>query len=124
MSAEARSLIADCLQKNPKERIKLDLVPRHPFMTGREKTDASRMCDSGMYTMTTVATTHHTRAQLTAISETEWSEGRAQPSGHHQLGSSHSEPHPRHPPSPPVRMKSRYVSFSWHCTVCCLHHYL
>ncbi|XP_050688434.1 serine/threonine-protein kinase PLK4-like [Eriocheir sinensis] len=106
VSAEARSLIADCLQKNPKERIKLELVPSHPFMTGGGKTDASRMCDSGMYTMTTVATTHHTRAPLTAISETEWSEGPGQPSGHHPPGSTHSELRPRHPPSPPVRMKS------------------
>lgn len=107
VSAEARSLIADCLQKNPKERIKLELVPSHPFMTGGGKTDASRMCDSGMFTMTTVATTHHTRTPLTAISETQWSEGSVQASGHHHQGSTHSEPHPRHPSSPPIRMKSR-----------------
>ncbi|KAG0710829.1 Serine/threonine-protein kinase PLK4 [Chionoecetes opilio] len=105
VSGEARSLIADCLQKNPKERIKLDLVPSHPFMTGRSKADASRVSDSGMYTMTTVATTHHTRAPLAVISESEWSEGCAQPSGHHP-GSLHSEAHLRHPSSPPVRMKS------------------
>ncbi|KAK8402007.1 hypothetical protein O3P69_001231 [Scylla paramamosain] len=105
VSAEARSLIADCLKKNPKERIKLDLVPSHPFMTSGGRTDASRVCDSGMYTMTTVATTHHTRAPLAAISESEWSEGVVQPSGHHP-GNTHSEPHLRYPPSPPVRMKS------------------
>ncbi|XP_045117603.1 serine/threonine-protein kinase PLK4-like isoform X2 [Portunus trituberculatus] len=107
VSTEARSLIADCLKKNPKERIKLDLVPNHPFMTGEGRTDVSRVCDSGMYTMTTVATTHHTRAPLAAISESEWSEGDGgvQPSGH-QPCNTHSEPHPRYPPSPPVRMKS------------------
>ncbi|KAG7161727.1 serine/threonine-protein kinase PLK4-like [Homarus americanus] len=105
VSANACALISECLQKNPKERIKLELIPHHPFMAIGNKADISRMSDSGLYTMTTV-TTQHTRIPLTAISESELSCSGGSGNQTRQMVKPHIEPCLRHPPSPPVRMKS------------------
>lgn len=76
-------------------------------MTEGNKTDLSRMSDSGLYTMSTVTTTHHTRTPLAAIFESDvsCSEGIGMQTG--QVVKTHNEPFVRHPSSPPVRMKSR-----------------
>nr|XP_053642511.1 serine/threonine-protein kinase PLK4-like [Cherax quadricarinatus] len=106
VSVNARNLISECLQKNPKERIKLEAIPNHPFMNTGNKVDVSRMSDSGLYTMTTVTTTHHTRAPLASISESDLSCSEGSGSSHTGQIKPCSEPLLRHPSSPPVRMKS------------------
>ncbi|XP_069977050.1 serine/threonine-protein kinase PLK4 [Penaeus vannamei] len=106
VTANARSLISECLKKNPRERIKLQAIPHHPFMAVGGKTDISRTSDSGLYTMTTVATTQHTRPPLTTISESDLSDTESSGSENRQGGHHHRLPYLRHPPSPPIRMKS------------------
>lgn len=107
VTANARSLISECLKKNPRERIKLQAIPHHPFMAVGGKTDISRTSDSGLYTMTTVATTQHTRPPLTTISESDLSDTESSGSENRQGGHHHRLPYLRHPPSPPIRMKSK-----------------
>lgn len=56
LSAEAKDLIDLLLKKNPKERIKLDQIPEHPFLKLYSNTNAapvsSRLSqDSGVHTM-------------------------------------------------------------------------
>ncbi|XP_045623650.1 serine/threonine-protein kinase PLK4 [Procambarus clarkii] len=107
VSTYACTLISECLQKNPKERIKLEAIPYHPFMTVGSKVDVSRLSDSGLYTMTTVATTHYTRTPLNAISESDLSSCEDSGSSHsRQIMKPSLDPLLRHPSSPPVRMKS------------------
>ncbi|XP_071514707.1 serine/threonine-protein kinase PLK4-like [Panulirus ornatus] len=106
VSVTARSLISDCLQKNQKERIKLEAVPHHPFMTEGNKIDVSRLSDSGLYTMSTLTTTHHNRTPLTAILESDVSSTEGIGMQTRKGMKTHTEPFVRHPASPPVRMKS------------------
>ncbi|XP_068228277.1 serine/threonine-protein kinase PLK4 [Palaemon carinicauda] len=104
VSANARSLISECLQKNPRERIKLQTIPQHLFMLTGSKGDISRMSDSGLYTMSTVTSTNHTRLPLTVISESNVSESESKRDVDHHPAK--YEPFRRHAASPPVKLKS------------------
>ncbi|XP_066955543.1 serine/threonine-protein kinase PLK4 isoform X2 [Macrobrachium rosenbergii] len=106
VSANARSLISDCLQKNPRERIKLQTIPQHPFMLAGTKEDIPRMSDSGLYTMSTVTSTNHTRLPLTVITESNVSESESKRDMDNHSAKLHNEPPRKHPASPPVKIKS------------------
>ncbi|KAK7066258.1 Serine/threonine-protein kinase plk4 [Halocaridina rubra] len=106
VSTNARSLIYECLKKNPKERICLQSILHHPFMNVGTKTDISRMSDSGMYTMSTVTSTNLARMPLPAISEGNASGYEKNMEMEHHSARYQNEALKRHPPSPPVKIRT------------------
>ncbi|XP_050415388.1 serine/threonine-protein kinase PLK4 isoform X2 [Patella vulgata] len=114
LSPEAKDLIQCLLRKNPKDRISLKDLVKHPFMTKASiqtsrkisKKSAEMSMDSGQGTMSSRTTSSSSRSKpfpafpITEISEIEENFQKFT----HQV-SKNSKGGFRHPPSPPVRLR-------------------
>ena len=131
LSPEAKDLLQCLLKKNPKERLALTEVFSHPFMSKDASTEfkgshnfGETSIDSGRGTMATITTTSsrvsgRPRPFPAFPMESQISEGDEDQVKKDKYSSKNSEdlnlfsgsstPQMRHPPSPPVRLRDRYV---------------
>ncbi|XP_065059141.1 serine/threonine-protein kinase PLK4-like isoform X2 [Rhopilema esculentum] len=110
VSPQAANLITQLLRKNPNERITLAGILDHPFMTQKpmylkENSQlASHSMDSGNETMRTEATNTDHRQMA---NQTKRPEPLTVLTGIKEIESEPLPPYLKHPPSPPVRLRSR-----------------
>eukprot|EP00795_Rhopilema_esculentum_P000695 gene695-10403_t len=113
VSPQAANLITQLLRKNPNERITLAGILDHPFMTQKpmylkenSQQLASHSMDSGNETMRTEATNTDHRQMA---NQTKRPEPLTVLTGIKEIESEPLPPYLKHPPSPPVRLRSRYL---------------
>lgn len=127
LSPEAKDLLQCLLKKNPKERLALTEVFTHPFMSKDASTEfktpqnfGETSIDSGRGTMATITTTSSRvsgrprpfpafpiESQISEGDEDQLKKDKFSSKNSEELNlfSGSSNPHNRHPPSPPVRLR-------------------